>query len=341
MKIAHLLPASAVFPLKKHNGRYEWVLRLARLQVLAGHSVTIFAGKGSTDNSKISWRSVDATGLNRKYHNIQLITSALQDETFDIYHSHFDFLGFSLAHLTRKPVVTTQHWYPSEKIANNILAKPSKNAIAVPVTKLMKQEDSRLGIPATEHIYHGIDLGLFKPAVDVSRTNRLLYAGRISRAKGVLDAVKLASKHNLGMDIVGKINSVDQQYWEEVLPYVDGEKIKYLGQKTQAELVSLFTSAKAFVFLPTEVEAFGQTIIEAQACGTPVIINDLGASSELLRHGQTGYILGSGQDFENAIRAIERISSKDCIDWAKSFDIQAMVQAYSDLYSQLVNGSRL
>lgn len=335
MNIAHLLPASAVFPLKKHNGRYEWALRLARLQAAAGHKVTIFAGQESSDNSSLSWRTIEPNSSSRKNQNRDLIKSALLDPSFDVFHSHFDSLGFELAHNTSRPVITTQHWFPTKEIAEKINLNPSTNAIAVPVTNYMKQENSRLGIPCSEVIHHGIDLDFFKPNNNLPKSDRLVFVGRISARKGLLETVQYIKKPGLKLDIIGKINDKDQNYWQAILPLIDNQSIRYLGPKTQSEVIDILSAAKAFIFLPNEIEAFGQTIIEAQACGTPVIINNLGANSELINPGKTGYLLDDGSSLRNILSKIDHLDPKDCIEWAKGFDITKMLRSYTDLYRHL------
>lgn len=337
MNIAHLLPTSAIFPLKKHNGRYEWALRLARRQAAAGHSVTVYTGEGSTDiSSTIVWRSLlSETNDDKQTKNHRLIEGAFANSSHDIFHSHFDSLAFMLANHTSKPVVTTQHWFPTATIAENIRSNPTPNAIAVPVTNLMHREDRRLGIPTTDVIYHGIDLDLFKPQTE-PHADRFLFVGRITPNKGVLETVLHAKRTGIQLDIVGKINESDKPYWDSILPYVDGDIIRYLGPKTQPEVVLLMASAKAMIFMPQTPEAFGQTIIEAQACGAPIVINDMGANSELVQHGRTGYICVSDEEFTAAIHSIDDVSRDECVAWAQSFDINTMVARYSELYARLL-----
>ena len=93
MRIAHLLPTSAVFPLVKHNGRYEWALRLAKLQVASGHEVTIFAGNKSGEGT-VTWRTTEPSDASKRERNLELLHLAFEDDSFDVYHSHFDSLHY-------------------------------------------------------------------------------------------------------------------------------------------------------------------------------------------------------------------------------------------------------
>ena len=336
MNIAHLLPHSAQFPLKKHNGRYEWVLRLAKLQAAAGHTVSIYAAPNSHDDSPVQWRSIKSQSDDKTTNNVALMSSALGNSEHDIYHSHFDSLHFGLAHLTSKPIVVTQHWFPTDIIAQAARTGKVANVYTVPVTHFMEEEDARLGIPTAKMLYEGVDLSLFKPST-MPRSDRLIFVGRISPNKGVREAVQLTRMAGQALDIVGKVNDADIAYWKEVLPLVDGEKIKYLGSKSQTEVAQLFASAKAFLFPSQEPEAFGQVTIEAQACGTPVIISDVGASKELVQQGMTGFVCKTEKEYLEALDSVTAIDSSTCRSFAKQFDIGVMVREYENLYKNILS----
>ncbi|MEO6109690.1 MAG: glycosyltransferase [Candidatus Saccharimonadales bacterium] len=330
MNIAHLLPTSAIFPLKKHNGRYEWALRLARIQAAAGHTVTIYAGVGSIDDSSVVWKSLTATTEDKRTNNIALMTSAFENHAHDVYHSHFDYLHYLVADLTDKPVIVTQHWFPFQAIADVVPLNTKKNVITVPVTNMMKAEDERLGIPTTDRIYHGIDLSLFTPTTD--HTNRLLFVGRIHPSKGISQAIRYAKETNTPLDIIGKINKKEEAYWQTLAGDVDGEHIRYLGSQPQSVVADAFAHAKAFIFPSQVEEAFGQVTIEAQAAGTPVIISNVGPSNELVIDGKTGFVCETDEDYVKAIENIGSIDRTTCHTHAEQFDLTKMVAAYDALY---------
>lgn len=334
MNIAHLLPYSAQFPLKKHNGRYEWALRLAREQAKQGHTVTIYAAPNSSDASPILWQSIPRSEGDKKQDNAALLTRALTSPEHDIFHSHFDSLHYSLAHLTSKPIVCTQHWFPDEKIAGAARQFNGSNVHVVPVTHFMEREDTKLGIRMEKMIHHGIDLSLFTPTNGPHA--RLIFIGRITPGKGVKEAVELAQKTGNDLDIVGKVNDADREYWNSILPHVDGEHIRYLGVQPQEKVAELFSQARAFLFPNRHEEAFGQVIIESQASGTPVIASRTGTSDELIQNGETGFICETEQEFVEALNRVESIDRKACRTFAKDFDIQTMFDQYEALYRSLV-----
>ncbi len=334
MKIAHILPASTIFPLTKHNGRYEWAIRLARLQAMDGHDVVIYSGTNSCNSEpKIGWQTTKTIGV-KNVDNRNLFRSALSDPQIEIFHSHFDSLGGELADETNRPVITTQHWFPNAQIADNLNKNQSGNSIVVPVTNYMARKDSELGIKTSGVIYHGIDLDLFHP-VDKPDSERMIFVGRITQGKGVREAVEYAIRAKAKLDIVGKINDKDLHYWQSFADKIDGDNIIYHGPKSQTEVAAMMANAKAVIFPSKVPEAFGQVTIEAQACGTPVIISDVGASHELVVHGETGMIASNGDEFVKFMTESSSISRSACRKFAERFSIEGMVKKYYNLYLEV------
>ena len=337
MNIAHLLPYTAQFPLAKHNGRYEWALRLARLQAADGHTVTMYSAPGSGDGiTDLTWRSIAFEYKQKPVNNIALIKFALQEKQHDIYHSHFDYLHYFLADSIDKPIIFTQHWFPNQEIGSAVKFNTKKSVVAVPATQLMAQENDRLGIPSTGITRQGIDLELFKYTAEPA-TDRFIFVGRITPNKGVLEAVKLALGANQKLDIVGKINETDESYWKQIEPLVDGNQIKYLGAKTHIEVAGLLANAKALIFPSQAPEASPQVPIESQACGTPVIISNVGSTMEWVDQGKTGFIASSDAEYKYAIDNIGSINRSDCRSFAMQFSIEAMASNYYKAYESLLD----
>lgn len=334
MKIAHLLPFSATFPLKKHNGRYDWALSAAKWQAAHGHDVTIYAGPDSYDESPIMWRSVDQVSEDQTANNIALIKAAFSDQSFDVFHSHYDYLPHTLLDGTDKPLVTTQHWFPDEAIAEGLRQNIRPNAVVVPVTDLMRRTDAEYGIHHSDVIYHGVDLSLFSYQAKPT-TDRLLFVGRLAPSKGVKEAIEYAAQAGCGLDIIGKLRPKEQAYWDEISPHIDGDRIAYHGSKSHEEVVEYMQNARAMIFPSQQPEAFGLVTIEAQACGTPVIISDVGASSELVVHGKTGFVAQTTEKFVQAISGVAVLNRADCRNNAERFDIETMNLAYIELYEGL------
>lgn len=333
MKIAHILPASVIFPLGTHNGRYEWVLQLASLQAKNGHDVTVYCNQNAhIDGVRIL--GIRHLTDDKKSNNKETFRLALQDDR-DIYHSHFDNLHYEMSNETSKPIVYTQHWWPDENTIRLAQTTSTKNVWAVPPTNYMYKFDTNSGIQSKGFIYHGIDLELFHTS-STRKNGRLLFVGRISQQKNLDIALSTARRTGVGLDIIGKVTQKDQEYWKKLQPLVDGGQIRYLGPKSHDELVHYYSSARAVIF-PSDInETFGLVAIESQACGTPIIMKRGGSRGELLEEGKTGFLCESEDDFAAAVSNVSSLQAIDCIRFAKKFDIHAMTKQYEDLYSSLI-----
>lgn len=337
MKIAHMVSASVSYPLQTHNGRYEWVLRLAKLQAEAGLSPVIYS-KVTSDIyiPGVEWRSPPASDDTLEARNHAVWQQALGDSDIDIYHSHFDTLHYEFGVSTTKPIVFTQHWFPDQKIADAAQLSTARNVLAVPITQYMGEEDKRLGIACAPPIYHGIDLELFRMS-EATRSARYLFVGRITAHKGVRECVDLALRANVQLDIIGKLNKKDYGYWHGIVDKVDGTNIRYLGSKNQEEVAAAMQQARALLFPSNHIEAFGQTLVEAQACGTPVIATDIGANPELVIHGKTGFMAKTPDEFLRFMSEVSDIETTECRKQAEKFDIHRMVNSYTTLYEYQLN----
>ena len=333
MKIAHILPHSAAFPLENHNGRYEWVRQLALLQAKQGHSVTIY---GSPDSvvSGVATAGISNASDDRENNNKETFRLAFSQD-HDIYHSHFDDLHYEVSSETSKPIVYTQHWWPTQQTIELAKSTKASNVWAVPPTNYMHSFDVSSGIQTKGHIHHGINLDIFKKS-NAQNSERFLFVGRISPEKNLDLALSAIKKAGAQLDIVGKVAAKNQQYWQKLQQYIDGDNIRYLGQKNQTELVDLYSAARG-VLCPFEAtEAFGLVVIEAQACGAPVIAKKGGSRNELLQEGKTGLLYDTEEEFVTAILNTATLKSDDCIQFAKNFDIVSMAKAYEQLYESLI-----
>lgn len=333
MNIAHIVPHSVAFPLMTHNGRYDWVLQLAMIQVSSGHDVTIYCHPRSRIDGLRTSGIPDATH-DKQLNNIKTFRLALQNN-HDIYHSHFDNLHYQLSRETTKPIVYTQHWWPHEETIRLASTHTPSNVWAVPPTHYMYEFDRQTGIPSKGHIYHGIDLEVFH-AAKVPKHNRLLFVGRISPEKHLDLAISLSKQSGIGLDIIGKVTEKNIPYWDSLRSAIDGEHIRYLGAKSRRELIDYYTSARALLFPSDITETFGLAAIEAQACGTPVIMRRGGSRGELIEEGKTGFLCETEADYLAAIKLASTVHPSDCIRHARKFDVRVMAKNYEALYKQLL-----
>ena len=336
IKVAHLLPYSAIYPLKVHHGRYQWVLDLAERQTEAGLDVTIFTNSQSRiKNPKIKTGSIKQDFGSLAKNNEALMTEALGNESSDVFHSHFDNLHYKFARLTQKPIVYTQHWAVLEKTLEMARQFVAKNVYAIPLSEFQYKFNKKFKLQTLTKIYHGVDLGSFKFS-DKKPGNRYLYVGKICAQKGIKEAVEFAYKNRLKLDIIGKINEKDKSYWESFNALVDGKIIKYLGPQKHSQINIFMQKAKTLLFPIQSQEAFGLTVIEALASGCPVLTLDCGHMKEIISNGINGFVAKDMNSLKKLSPLVDKIPRKDCRKSALNFSIDQMVENYTLAYFKLL-----
>lgn len=228
-------------------------------------------------------------------------------------HEHYPYVGKYLR--LRNPTtpfnyVETAHW-DGVGMGRNIVY-PSQ---------ALKQS---IGSPGTV-VPHGIDLSVFHPpATPPDVSDYVLYTGRIMPEKGLHHVLDAASDRELEFRVAGPI--VDEEYFRDLEP-----EITYLGELPQAELVEHYQGARAFVYMTDFVEAYGLSVVEAMACGTPVVTSGKGGTSETVIDGETGYICEPDR-VGDALDRIDQIDRRDCVERAQDFGIDAMTEGYLEYY---------
>ena len=219
---------------------------------------------------------------------------------FDLIHNHFDFLPLTYSGLVETPVLTTIHGFSSPSIIP-VYKKYNRRAHYVAISEADKSP--ALNYIAT--IHHGIDISQF-PLFD-SKGEYLLFFGRIHPEKGTHEAIRVAQRTGKKLVIAGIIQ--DQEYFDtQVQPYIDGVTVEYLGAVGVAQRPEVLGRALALLHLISFDEPFGLSLLESMACGTPVIAFGRGSMPEIIRHGETGYIVA---DIDGAVEAVDTVRSLD------------------------------
>jgi len=250
---------------------------------------------------------------------------------FDLIHNHFDFLPLTYSGLVDTPLLTTIHGFSSPKIMP-VYQKYNARSHYVAISEADKSPD--LDYIATVH--HGIDIAQF-PYCD-TKGAYLLFFGRIHPEKGVREAIDVAKRVGVKLVIAGIIQ--DHEYYaNQVEPHIDGTTVEYLGSVGPTQRADVLGHALALLHLISFDEPFGLSLIEAMACGTPVIAFDRGSMPEIIRDGETGYIV---KDIEGAINAVATIGTIDrslCrADVEKCFSSTRMARDYVRVYQEILNG---
>ncbi|MDZ4132018.1 MAG: glycosyltransferase family 4 protein [Dethiobacteria bacterium] len=338
MKIAMLAPISWRTP-PRHYGPWEWVVSvLTEGLVRRGVDVTLYATADSLTAAQL--RSVaprpwsEDSELDPKVWECLHISAVFEDAAeFDLIHNNFDFLPLSYCGLVKTPVLTTIHGFSSPRILP-VYSKYNGRAHYVAISASDRHPD--LDYAAT--IHHGIPVDLYPYRETPDRY--LLFFGRIHHDKGVYESIRLAKQVGLPLVIAGIIQ--DQTYFDRyVKPYLDDDKVRYIGPVGPQEKGVVLGGAMALLHLINFDEPFGLSVAESMACGTPVIAFNRGSMPELIKDGETGFLI---EDLDAAHAAISRLKSIDrraCRRHVEeNFTVELMVERYLKLYKKIIAHAR-
>jgi glycosyltransferase involved in cell wall biosynthesis len=249
---------------------------------------------------------------------------------FDLIHNHFDFLPLTYSGLVETPVVTTIHGFSSPSIIP-VYRKYNARGHYVAISESDKSPE--LDYVATVH--HGIDVAQF--AFSGTAGTYLLFFGRIHPEKGVREAIEVAKRAGIKLVIAGIIQ--DHDYFRtEVEPHVDGVTVEYLGSVGPDRKADMLGGALALLHLISFDEPFGLSLIESMACGTPVIAFRRGSMPELVRHGETGYIVDDVEGAVKAVTAVKTLDRSACrADVERRFTSARMARDYVRVYEKILN----
>jgi glycosyltransferase involved in cell wall biosynthesis len=334
LRIAVLAPISWRVP-PRHYGPWEQFASLLTEGLVArGVDVTLFATADSVTTGRLA--SVvergysEDPGVEPKVAECLHIGHAFERAAeFDLIHNGFDFLPLSYSGLVETPVLTTIHGFSSSRILPVYQRYNGSTAYVA-----ISDADRHPSLDYVATIHHGIDTDTF--GLHPSPGDYLLFFGRIHPDKGTAEAIDVALESGLPLVIAGIVQ--DQPYFDEVIaPRIDGTLVSFVGPVSPEERSELLGGAQALLHLIGFDEPFGYSVVEAMACGTPVIAFERGSMAELIDEGATGFLVG---DVKAAIAAVGKVAALDRVairDRAVArFGVERMVGAYLDAYATVI-----
>ncbi len=319
MKIAQIAPLYEAVPPKLYGGTERIVHYLTEELVALGHEVTLFASGDSKTRARLVAHVPKALRLNKNCedqlapHIVQLQEILEQAEEFDVIHFHTDYIHFPFTQKLAAPHVTTLHGkltIPELQLVYNKF--PDQ-----PVISISNQQ--RKPLPQANWlgtVYHGLPANLHKPGK--GKGEYLAFLGRVSPEKGLDKAIAVAKATGIKLKIAAKIDKADREYYEEhIKPLLDHPLIEYVGEVNEKQKTEFLGNALALLFLINWEEPFGLVLIEAMACGTPVIACKRGSVPEIIEHGRNGFVVRNERE---AIKAVRQISQIDRSQVRQSFE---------------------
>ena len=319
----------------RHYGPWERIVSILSEGLVArGLDVTLFATADSVTSARLHavaprGYSEDPTLDPKVFEGLHIAAAFEQAAHFNLLHNHFDFLPLTYSRLIQTPVITTIHGFSSERI--------------LPVYRAYDDLVHYVAISASDRhpdlhyaatIHHGIPLQEFTPRAEPG--DYLLYFGRIHPDKGAREAVELARRSGRRLVLAGIVQ--DEGYFRRwIEPFLDGERIRYVGSVGPAERDALLGGAATLLHLIQFAEPFGLSVVEAMATGTPVIAYPRGSMPELIVDGQTGFLVADLEAAEEAIRRLPRLDRRVCRAHVEAhFSAARMVDDYARLYERIV-----
>jgi glycosyltransferase involved in cell wall biosynthesis len=339
LRIAQVAPLYESVPPKYYGGTERIVSYLTEELVRQGHDVTLFASGDSQTNARLvaacprSLR-LDPACVDQLAHHVAMLERVVRSAAaFDIIHFHIDYLHFPLSRRQSYTCVTTLHGRLD--IADLVpLYQEFRDAPVVSISDSQRTPLPWLNWQAT--VYHGIPLDRYRFQ---SRPGAYLAClGRISPEKGIDRAIEIAKQVGAPLQIAAKVDKVDAEYFERVIePLLHHPLVEFIGEIGDERKQDFLGNAQALLFPIDWPEPFGLVMIEAMACGTPVIAYSSGSVPEVMEHGRTGFVVQELDDAVEAVRRVPQLSRARCREvFEERFTAERMARDYVAVYERLI-----
>ena len=312
MKIAQVSPLYESVPPSLYGGTERVVSYLTEELVRAGHEVTLFASGDSVTSAALvpcceSALRLDSRQLDPVSLHLLMMEEVLKRQyDFDIIHSHVDGIGFVLGRRTEVPVVNTLHGR-LDCVEHGFLFREYAESPVISISDAQRSPQMAANWIGT--VYHGVPPGLYR--FNPEGGDYLAYVGRISPEKRVDSAIRIALLAGIPIKIAAKVDRVDRDYFESsIKPLLEHPLVEFTGEVNDREKEALLGSALAFLHPVDWPEPFGLSMLEAMACGTPVLARRRGSIPEVVDHGVTGFIFETDEEaarlLGSSVRALPR-----------------------------------
>jgi glycosyltransferase involved in cell wall biosynthesis len=338
MRIAQVAPLIESVPPKGYGGTERVVSYLTESLVDLGHDVTLFAAGDSRTRAKLVPSIPRSVRLDPARPDWLMWQTMMIDRVFaraaefDVIHFHVDYVHYLLSKHSRTPCVTTLHGRLDLPDLVPLHRHFHEQAlVSISHSQRKPLADSRW----IATVYHGLPESLyrFQPTPD----DYFAFVGRISPEKRVDRAIEIARATGTRLRVAAKVDPIDEAYFEsQVRPLLKHPLVDFVGEIDEVDKQAFLGNARALLFPIDWPEPFGLVLIEALACGTPVVAYRCGSVPEVIEHGITGFIVDDQQEAVQAARHVDRISRLACRNaFERRFTARRMAQHYLAVYAAL------
>lgn len=339
MKVAQIAPLYESVPPTFYGGTERVVSYLTDELVRQGQEVTLYASADSTTLAELrpmcdkSLRLQGDRVVDSLAHHIRMLEIVAQEaEEFDLIHFHIDYLHFPLTRRLNYASLTTLHGRLDIPDIHPLFREFSEMNL-VSISNAQREPMEWANWAST--VYHGLPEDLYTP--NYNKGGYLAFLGRISPEKRVDRAIEIAKTIGVPIKIAAKVDAADKDYFEsEIKGLLDNSLVEYVGEIGEHDKAAFIGGAFALMFLIDWQEPFGMVLIEAMACGTPVIAYRLGSVPEVVDDGITGYIVDDAAGAAKAASRIDALDRRMVRDvFEKRFSARVMCKNYIDIYERI------
>jgi glycosyltransferase involved in cell wall biosynthesis len=344
MRIAQIAPLAESVPPKLYGGTERVVAWLVDALVGLGHQVTLFASGDSHTKAELVPVCQRALRLARPRPDPTAAQTALLEAVaqraneFDVIHAHIDWLHLPILNRAGAPFLTTLHGrLDLPGLSNMIELFPAAPYVSI-------SDNQRCPLAAAKWlgtVHHGMPETLLRPSLGSGQY--LAFLGRLTHEKGAHVAIRIAQAAGMPLRIAAKVPRDHRSYFKEHLePLIDGQNIQLVGEVDDRRKQGFLDGAAALLFPIDWPEPFGLVMIEAMACGTPVIAFRAGSVPEVIDDGVTGFIVDSEEEAVRAVSLVQKLKRREIRrTFERRFTAHRMAEDYVQLYRRLTSKSVL
>lgn len=342
MRILHIAPLWETVPPPGYGGTEAVVYQLVEALVARGHDITLWASGDSTTSATLRWsfpRSLRRADdlADRNPHDWLHVGRALEDAKrggYDLVHNHAGELALAFLRLVDVPLLSTMH---CNTTPDTVPVWDDGPGWYNTISRSQYETQPRFRRPRyAGHIYNGIDTSSFPFSAE--KDDYLLFLSRMAPEKAPHLAVEAARRLRQRLVLAGKVDWRDAPYFDPAIrPLIDGDRIVFVGEADAQSKRVLYQKARALLLPLQWDEPFGLVIVEAMACGTPVIAFPRGAAAELIGDGETGFLVRDVDEMVAAVGRLREIDPHKCRAHVQQrFDTSVMTDAYLALYERIL-----
>ncbi len=336
MRIALVAPPFIPVPPRRYGGTELFIAHLAAGLIALGHDAIVYANGESNVPCELRWRYPTSEwpinfGMASNLKDLDHTAWAVHDAAgvADVVHLN-NAPGLVFSRLVDSPIVYTIH-HPKEQVLSDFYAS-YPDITYVTISEFQRSVES---MPMMVPIHHGLDLDRY-PVVR-EKQPYLSFLGRIAPSKGPHIAIEVAKRAGIPLKIAGEIQPMYRDYWDaQVKPNIDGRWVEFVGEADHAAKVELLGNSLAMLFPIQWNEPFGLVMIEAMACGTPVLALPGGSVPEIVKNGVSGWVCRDIDEMGRRARNVS-VSAESCRQYvAQNFSLELMVRRYETVYRRAI-----